>query len=117
MTSFTTLYLLFYKSTFFVYNVKIILEEKEIGLAIVACLQRPETSTTFNVAEGAVHVLLALESSFIENKTNRIAMSMPRIIQDTTARLGAMAMTALQKYGSDATKLILIWQNREGRKQ
>ena len=44
-------------------------------------------------------------------------MSMPRIIQDTTARLGAMAMTALQKYGSDATKLILIWQNREGRKQ
>ena len=86
-----------------------------LGIALVACLQRPETSPSWEITERAAAVLLALEKISLrrintESKQHMRESMSQRIVQDTTARLGAMAMIAVQKYGN--ANLISLWQGR-----
>ena len=87
------------------------LSNDDTGIKIIACLQRPETSNTVNTMISASKMLLLLEKISLTKLINKKKASY--IIQDTTSRLGAMSMIALQKYGSEAASLIQLWQDRK----
>jgi asparagine N-glycosylation enzyme membrane subunit Stt3 len=101
------------------------LQNNEQGIATVACLQRPETATCMDSMNHAVQVLLALEDVTLSrirttrgtNSTNtKENEDMSFIVQDTTSRMGAMAMTAVQKYGAEGAHLLALWQGRKKNK-
>ena len=100
------------------------LRNNEEGIATVACLQRPETATCLESLNHAVQVLLALEDVTLSglrtirgtNSTNtKNNEDISFIVQDTTSRMGAMAMTAVQKYGAEGAHLLALWQERKGK--
>jgi hypothetical protein len=64
-----------------------------------------------NTMISASKMLLLLEKISLTKLINKKKASY--IIQDTTSRLGAMSMIALQKYGSEAASLIQLWQDRK----
>ena len=101
------------------------LDKDTLNVDVIACLQRPEASTSLLTMERAASVLLVLEKSELrrlqrskskkekdKEKGKESSSSTIFIVNDTTARMGAIAMLALQKYGSDAIKLVTAWQAR-----
>ena len=94
----------------------------------VQCLQRPERANSASQLQAAANVLIRLERSYIEGKsrekTNLEGLKCSRqhecdsmldkIVEDTTARIQAMCILGLQRFGGDAASLLQLSQSRDG---
>ena len=107
----------------------------EVNLRMVQCLQRPEMSTTLSELQASADLLLKLEQSYLvvdgqspgneeTNEKGKARSSDCRadhtqdecdfIMEDTTARIRAMSVIGLQRFGGDAAPLLQLAQSRGG---
>jgi Glycosyl transferase family 2 len=88
-------------------------QQQPVNERFVAVLRAPEAAATITEATGALQLLLALADSAVAAAQSCGCTDEALVIRErANARLGALACTAMSKFGSAAAPLLQMWTQR-----